>query len=292
MKHLIVGYGYCGYYLAKELLKQKHKIWTLSRHSMDERLLDNVNHITADVSSFVPDLDEMNVIHYMIAPPRDGQVDYILRQYLSLNKVKARKIIYYGSSGVYGCQEGQVTTETTPCNIKFDRQYRRLDAEKALIDYGEMHNLPVGLLRIAGIIGADRIPTDKVEYGSKVIKVSQAPWSNSIYIEDLVKASYLISKKLRTTSIFNISDGIANPLGSTHRLLAILMHINQVYEQDFDEAFENASPMGREFLISSKKLSIDKLKKFLGEELILTDKIEVLKQSLSLQLLNDEITAV
>ena len=73
MKHLIVGYGYCGYYLAQELLKQKHKIWTLSRSNDQARILENVNHLTADVSNYVPLLDDMNVVHYMIPPPKMGQ---------------------------------------------------------------------------------------------------------------------------------------------------------------------------------------------------------------------------
>lgn len=284
MKHLIVGYGYCGYYLAQELLKQKHKIWTLSRSNDQARILENVNHLTADVSNYVPLLDDMNVVHYMIPPPKMGKIDYILRQYLSLNKVKFRKIIYYGSSGVYGNQDGQITTETSLCDLKFDRQYRRLDSEKALTEYGAQNKLPVALLRIAGIIGPDRLPTQTVEQGGSVIKVAEAPWTNNIYIRDLVTITSALSKKLRTTTIFNVSDGIATPLGSTQRLLAILMHINQVFEQSFEEAWLSSSPMKREFLIGSKKLSIDKLSNFLGCELILTEKIQALKKSLTSQL--------
>lgn len=282
MKHLIVGYGYTGFYLAQALLEKKQRVWTVSRTLADSAKIKGVIHLKADIHRQPDILDmQVDVIHYLIPPLSKGRQDTALRQWLILNQTKTRKIIYYGSSGVYGDQQGMLVDEVTPCNLQFDRQYRRLDAETQLLNYGEKHDIAVILLRIAGIYGANRIPYQNIKKGICILKVSEAPWSNTIYVKDLVKIAILLATKLRRSNTFNISDGIATPMGSNHRLLAAIMQTYHVMEQSFEEIWAAASPMKKEFLSSSKKLSIEKLKKVLAKDLIFTDKVTALKESLA-----------
>lgn len=280
MKHLILGYGYCGYYLAQELLKQRHRVWTLSRNIKDDYLLDGVTHLQGDLFSNFCFSESVSVIHYLIPPQSAGKNDERIKQWLDSNTIQTKKIVYYGSSGVYGDQNGELTDENTPCILEFDRQHRRLDAERLLTAYGDAHNIPVLLLRIAGIMGPDRLPIQAILDKQSVIKVSEAPWSNTIYVKDLVKIALLAVNKIKKTSIYNVSDGIPTPMGSTQRLLAILMQLNRIYEKSFSEIYDEASEFKREFLMSSKKLSIDKLKKLLKSELELTEKVNAIKESL------------
>ena len=250
MKHLILGYGYCGYYLAQELLKQRHRVWTLSRNIKNEYLIEGVTHLQGDLSSNFCFSEPMGVIHYMIPPQSRGRNDELIKQWLNSNSIQTKKIVYYGSSGVYGDQNGELTNEDTPCALEFDRQYRRLDAERLLTAYGKAHNIPVLLLRIAGIIGPNRLPIQAILEKQSVIKVSEAPWTNTIYVQDLVKIALLVVNKIKKTSIYNISDGIATPMGSTQRLLTILMQLNRVYEKSFSEIYDESSEFKREFLMS------------------------------------------
>lgn len=281
MKHLILGYGYCGYYLANELLATKNKVWTVSRTLNDSYKLKRVEHLIADVFSHDFHFDKaIDVLHYMIPPQGEGKEDLALKKFLSQSKIQTRKIIYYGSSGVYGDHQGQIVNEQAECFLKYDRQYRRLNAEQQLFDFGRNHNVIIGLLRIAGIYGPNRIPDKNVTNGVKVLKVSQAPWTNNIYVKDLVRVSNQIAKKIRKSSVFNISDGIPTPMGSSHRVLAILMGGHPVYEENLNEILHISSPLKREFLMSSKKISIDKLKTFLGGNLYFRDKVAGLKEAL------------
>lgn len=280
MKHLILGYGYCGYYLAKELKNRRHKVWTVSRTLKEAYQIDNVLHIKADLEDNFILSEEMNVIHYMISPINKGTTDLLLRTWLKNNKIKTRKIIYYGSSGIYGDHQGAPVSEKSLCHLEFEKQYQRMDAEQRLMAYSIKHNITLGILRISGVLGPNRLPYRKILEGACIIKVSEAPWTNTIYVKDLVNIALAVTQKIRTSTTFNVSDGVPTPLGSTHRLLAILMKINRVYEQSFDEYYQKASPLKQEFLSSSKKISIEKLKKFLGNELGFTDKIDSLKESM------------
>jgi nucleoside-diphosphate-sugar epimerase len=289
MKHVIIGYGYTGMYLARQLVEQKHKIWTISRTLVDAMKVDGVTHLIQNACLGTVLDCEVDIVHYMIPPPRGGRTDSFLSEWLENNLIKTRKIIYYGSSGVYGDQSGELTDENATCNLQFDRQYQRLNAEEQLLSYGEEQNIVIGILRIAGIIGPDRIPNKRIINRESVIRVSQAPWSNTIFIYDLVNIALLVARKLRKNNIFNVSDGIANPMGSTHRLLSIIMGINTVFEESFEDILLKASPIKKEFLLSSKKLSIDKLKNFLGDDLVLTEKIEALKISLAESTTTDEV---
>lgn len=282
MKHFILGYGYCGYYLAQELLNQKHRVWTLSRSLKEEYILDGVTHLRGDLSQGICLPESMSVIHYLAPPDRNSKKDELLQSFLAVSKLETNKIIYYGSSGVYGDQEGALTDEKTPCLPEFERQYRRLDAEKQWMAYGEANDIPILLLRLSGMLGPNRLPIKQVLQGTPVIKVAEAPWTNSIYVKDLVKIAILAVNKTRKTSILNISDGIPTPMGSTQRLLAILMQHHRVYEKSFNEVYDESSEFKREFLMSSRKLSIEKLKKILKSDLVLTDKVNAIKESLLL----------
>lgn len=283
MKHLIIGYGYCGYYIAQQLINNGQQVITASR-SLDESLaLDNAQHLIVDVTAEPLSLTmPIDVIHYLIPPQKMGQQDEVMAAWLKQNQVMPRKILYYGSSGVYGNHDGQVVDEDSECLLQSNRQYRRLDAEQQIIQYGLSHKIIVCILRVAAILGPNRIPISKVLAGKSVLKVSEAPWTNSIYVKDLACIAEILSRKLRTAKVFNVSDGIPTPLGSSQRLLSIIMRVHSIYEESFEEVLAAASPMAKEFLLASKKLSNKRLSQYLGGDFCFTDKIEALKASLAL----------
>jgi len=120
MHHLILGYGYCGYYLAKELLNQGQSVTAVSRH-LDKKLkLSQLNHIAYDLNQGFQWMKPDSIIYYLIPPPSQGIEDVILRNFLTHSSIKAKKIIYFGSSAVYGNHHGEWVDEESSCLIEND----------------------------------------------------------------------------------------------------------------------------------------------------------------------------
>lgn len=268
MTDLIVGYGYCGYYLAQQLRAKQRKVITLSRHIDAEKKLPDVDHRQHDINTAFSSETEIDTLYYLVPPNRDGQQDTLLKKFLQHLR-PPQSIVYFGSSGVYGDQQGLWVDETTPCHVTHDRQRRRLDAET---QWAEFAKGPCTLLRVAGIYGPQRIPTTGARQQTPIIEPAQAPWINHIYVEDLVSAAIALSEKVQGVEIVNIADGEPLPMGGLQQKLATQLDCKPAPKQSFEEAYAEASEFKREFLTSSKRLSIEKLKKLLGNEFRVTDK--------------------
>ena len=136
MNNLIVGYGYCGYYLAHALLRKGHAVTVCSRTKPEPSFYyPGIDHYYIDVA--VKDQKtfehkKYDVVYYLIPPPRQGKKDLTLSAFLANTRFKTSAIVYFGSTGLYGNHNGQWVTETSDLHLETDRQYRRLDAEQQL----------------------------------------------------------------------------------------------------------------------------------------------------------------
>jgi nucleoside-diphosphate-sugar epimerase len=270
--HIIIGYGYCGYYLAKALLTKKEKVTAIARHQAFENAkLEGLNYLSANVEQPMTLNVQDAIIYYLIPPPKQGQHDGTLQTFIQQMQGVPEKIIYFGSSGVYGDQQGSWVDESSACNIKNNLQRRRLDAEAQWLAYAKKQNIPCIILRTSGIFGPGRLPLETVRQNQPIIKPEQAPWVNHIYVKDLVQIALLLSETCHQSSIYNISDGQPLPMGSLASYCAEMLNHPPLPMLDFDEIWAKASPMKKNFLSASKRLSIQALKSKLGDKLQLSD---------------------
>lgn len=279
MQHLILGYGYCGYYLAQELLAQGKKVTAISRHLDQAWSLPGMIHQAYDLQQPLQ-WDEESIVYYLIAPPAAGQHDSFLKQFLQQSTIKAKKIIYFGSSGVYGNHQGNWVTEESPCHIANDRQLRRRDAEQQWLAYGQQHGIATVLLRVAGIFGPDRLPVKAAQAQTPILEPQQAPCMNHIYVRDLVRIAYLLSQTTTKHSVFNVADGHPEPMGSLQQRVAALLQLAPAPCQSWADIWTNASPMKREFMQGSKRLCITRLEHVLQGHLSITNLADAVKNSL------------
>ncbi len=261
MKVLILGYGYSGYYCARKLLEHHHAVTAVSRSYPDKYFISDLNHIRSDIQDLTI-ASKIDAIIYCAPPLPLGVIDSLLSKTLIeiKNKNLIANIVYWGSSGVYGDHEGNWVDEDSKCNIKFDIQRRRLDAESQIQGFARENNIDWTIMRVAGMYGPDRLPkTNKA-----VIKTDQAPYSNMIYIKDAAKIaiSCLLSKK--HIGIINVCDGMPIKMGTLQRLIANKLKL-PINEKDYLEILQTSSPMLKYFLSSSKRLSNDKCKKHFSE---------------------------
>ena len=259
MKNLIVGYGYCGRYLANELIKKKNEVICWSRTKPKQ---ENIIHKLIDISKddFIIS-DYYENIFYLIPPPRLGQKDTLLECFISRLKTKPKNFIYFGSSGIYGNHGGKWVDEESQLHLIFDRQHRRLNAENQLKIFCENNHINLACLRIAGIYGPGRIPLNKIMQSKPIIRQDQAPYSNSIFVTDLVNLAYSITHKMHGINIYNVSDNHPNKMGFLQFLLAKKLSLESPIQISLQEYYDQATPMAREFLSSSKKISSNKIQK-------------------------------
>lgn len=280
MKHIIIGYGYTGYFLAKHLLESNESVTAFARSKEASYPLEKLDYQVYDCSK--AECIDMNdaYVYYLIPPPPSGQTDTLLQKFLKSQTSRPKRVYYFGSSGVYGDHHGEWVGEQSICQIQFDRQNRRLDAERQWSDYCNNKASTCIKLRISGIYGPERLPIQAVNNQQPVINPAQAPMSNHIYVIDLINIVLQLNKITMPSTTLNIADGIPMPMGSLQQQLSSMMGKPLASELDFEQVWEQSSPMKKEFLSSSKRLSIKLLQTTLKDKLKLTSIQNALKDSL------------
>ena len=261
--HVLVGYGYCASYLAKTLLDRGLKVVALSRQK-PSYLPPNLKHITIDIGNTAFDFPESSILYYFVPPLGDSIEDLSLRFFLSHLKNPPLKVIYVGSSGIYGDHQGHEVKETSPCYIKTKRQQQRQNHEQQFMQFASKQGIPCALLRTSGIFGPHRLPLEAVKAQTPVIFPEQAPLINHIDIFSL--ANILMHLGLGQTyhGILNIADGNPKPMGYIQQQCALLMNAPPAPYLSFSECYAQASPFKREFMEQNKYLSIQRLQQLLS----------------------------
>lgn len=246
MEHVFFGYGYCAKFLAKLLPNGI----AISRREHPE-----INFIQHDILSPGLKLPRDYVMYYFIPPSASHDEDIILKSCLSNLPHPPQKIIYIGSSGIYGDHQGKLIDETARCNIRSSRQRSRQSAETLLSNYAQQHNIACALLRVAGIYGPERLPLTQ----TPVINPEEAPLINHIFVEDLAKILELFGTRVTYHGILNIADGEPHPMGYLQQQVAIKYALPMPEIISFENAWADASEMKKEFMSQNKQLSIQRL---------------------------------
>lgn len=262
MKHVIVGCGYSGGFLAQSLLAHGRQVIAISKRSKPMFSNPLLTHVTLDITTQpLPNLCEGCCLHYFVPPQSEGKKDTRLQAFLTLNSTVAfHKVLYCSSSGVYGDHQGRLVKEDAECHLQFDRQYRRLNAEQQWDNFCTQKNIPLFILRPGGIYGPNRLPLDACKKQIPVMSKAVAPLINHIYVADLALIMRLLSERSSIAGVFNVSDGTPIPMGQLQQCLANILKVQAAAEVDFKTLWDEASPMKREFLSASKQLNIQKLR--------------------------------
>lgn len=280
MHHLIIGYGYCGYYLAQHLLAQQQTVTVLSRHIDKTMHLVGINHLIHDIKEPFNWQEKETCLYYLIPPTAQSHSDLLLEQFLTQSSIEASRVIYFGSSGVYGDHHGEWVNEESPCLLIQPRQYGRINAERQWLAFCKQQAIPCTLLRIAGIYGPGRLPIKAAISVEPLINPHEAPYTNSIYVNDLAEIAYQLACTSQITATFNIADGVPQPMGTLQRLVAEELNLPSNFAS-LESVWQTASPMKREFMSASKRLLIDHLKTTLEHSLKLTPLKEAIRESLA-----------
>ncbi|HUA67329.1 MAG TPA: NAD-dependent epimerase/dehydratase family protein, partial [Candidatus Saccharimonadales bacterium] len=168
MKCLIIGCGYIGLPLGKELVRSGHDVFGLRRSAAAEIELKSagIRPLLGDVTkleTLIPLPHEFDWIVNCVAS-RGGTAEDYRRIYLQgtqhliqwLSATPLGKFVYTSSTSVYGQTDGSLVKETSATEPKAETAKILLETEKLLLAATAERKFPAMILRVAGIYGPDR----------------------------------------------------------------------------------------------------------------------------------------
>jgi nucleoside-diphosphate-sugar epimerase len=224
----------------------------------------------AGSSVLAPAIEQATVLLVSIAPDRDIDPALAHLRAAIAAAPRLKSIVYLSTVAVYGNHDGRWVDETTPVTRALTRAASRIDAEGAWGALGESHDLPVTVIRIAGIYGpgANALETVKAGRARRIIKPGQL--FNRIHVADLAQT---IDKAMeaaltrRAGGIFNAADDEPSAPGDPILFAATLLGVAPPPEIAFEEAKKTMSPVALSFYGESKRVRNDRIKSVLGVSL-------------------------
>lgn len=198
---LIIGCGYLGLRVARQLLADGQRVFGTTRCRDRAEVLshEGIEPILADVLDG-PSLDQLPTVDrvlYCVGYDRAAglpiELVYIegLRHTLGRLSSRAKRLVYAGSTGVYGDREGDWVDEHTPEAPETRSGRACLKAEHILKEFSETSAIPVTILRFSGLYGPNRLMRREAIRAGQPIEADPQAYLNLVHIEDAVSASVL-----------------------------------------------------------------------------------------------------
>lgn len=199
MKILILGLGWLGRDIALKLASLNHEIIGTKRNI--DHSMNNIDQISWTSENNLPKNLSADVCIITLTPSAITDLKKFHENLILLSKIGVKKFIYTSSSGIYEGLEGVVDEQS---KIKLDtvRIKKLYDIEQIVLK----QNNPV-VLRLAGLVGDDRIPA-RFLAGKKDVSGAKQK-INMVHKNDVINIVILL---LNTN--FN---GVMNLVASAHQ---------------------------------------------------------------------------
>jgi nucleoside-diphosphate-sugar epimerase len=219
MRVLIVGCGYVGLPLGKELVRRGHQVFGLRRSLLAEAELQaaGIVPLHADItdSASLEKLPrDFDWVVNCTASGGGGANDY-RKVYLEGNRnliswlaaAPPKKFVYTSSTSVYAQNDGSVVTENSPTEPAADTAKVLVETEKLLLAAVAERKFPAVVLRVAGIYGPGRGHSFKQFLRSEArIEGDGARWLNMIHRDDLIGVIIAALERGTPGETYNAAD--------------------------------------------------------------------------------------
>jgi len=219
------------------------------------------------------------VLYYLVPPPGGGTTDTRARNFIEIlmNGPAPGKLIYISATSVYSEAGGGVVTEESPAEPQSAMGRRRLDAERAFLDYGAKAGVPVVILRVSGIYGPGRLPLMQVSQGQPLLREEESGPSNRIHADDLAAVCLAAAELGQGGEVFNVSDGHPSSMTSYFNACADLLGYPRQPQVSMAEARRVMSPLMLSYVSESRIVDNSRMLERLGIQLIYPDMLDGLK---------------
>ncbi len=281
-KILIVGFGDIGKRVAR-LLSKSHQIHALVRKSpgigLGRRL--GVRTVVGDLSRRyrLPDLaNRFDTIFHFAPPPGRGTRDIHTRNLLrALAPAKTRRamltrrargrIVYISTTGVYGDRAGAWVDESTRPAPDSARGLRRLDSERAILEFGRRHQFDSFILRAPGIYASDRLPVARIRTGTPALIEAEDVYTNHIHADDLAQLCVQAMQTRRRGMVVNAVDDTNMRMGEFFDAVADAFGLPRPPRVNREQARCLLSPAMLSFMQESRRIRNARLKRRLKARL-------------------------
>jgi nucleoside-diphosphate-sugar epimerase len=171
---------------------------------------------------------------------------------LSGARMLPRRLVYISTSGVYGDCAGARVGESRPVNPGTPRAARRVDAERAVSEWG------------AAIYAADRLPIERLTRGTPVLREEDDVYTNHVHADDLAAICVRALEADAPPGIYNAADDSELRMGEWFDLVADRFGLARAPRVSRAEAARVISPMLLSFMSESRRLVNRRMKEALG----------------------------
>jgi nucleoside-diphosphate-sugar epimerase len=203
------------------------------------------------------------VIH-SAPPPATGSWDSRTRRLVAVlkrGKSKPRRLVYIGTTGVYGDCGGDRVPESRPRRATSPRATRRVDAEQQLRAWGASGQCRVSILRAPGIYAANRLPLERLRKGLPLLHAAEDSHTNHIHAEDLARACITALHRGSANRSYNLCDDSTLPMGDWFDLLADNFDLPRAPRVSRAEAEATLPAMQWSFMRESRRLLNTRMKR-------------------------------
>lgn len=280
MKHIsIIGCGFVGKELSHLLSEAAVSFDAVvsSEESKQQLVEDQITTEALDLdkpkqrTELIDSLARKRVI-YMVPPQKKGTEDERVKALLQAWRGKAfpEKVVYISTTAVYGNSDGEWVDESTPVNPKSERGKRRLDAEQSWSVWCSDNQIPLVILRVAGIYSPNRLPRKNIEEKKPLLREEQAGLSNRVHVTDLVRVCKQVLLN-EFEGLLNVSDGHPTNMSNYFNCVADYLNLPRQPQISRKEAEKQLSSEMLSYLNDSRKISVEKLKRELQFEFLYPD---------------------
>lgn len=277
MNTLILGCGYLGQRVAARYLKDGIAITGAVRSRRSAERLEK-----RGVVPLLVDLDRKSLQHFpaaggrlfhFIPPAAEGSIDSRTANLVNgfRSQGSPRRLVYLSTTGVYGNCAGDWVDESRLPAPELPRALRRWDAEQSLHIWSRQSGCELVILRVAGFYGPGKLPLERLRRRLPMVCQEEAPFSNRIHIDDLVRVCVAAMERGRTGEVYNISDGHPTTMTDYFDRIADLAGLARAPKIPLKEARRQLSPGMLSYMQESRRLLNGKMLDELGISLQFPD---------------------
>jgi nucleoside-diphosphate-sugar epimerase len=204
-----------------------------------------------------------DLVLHLAPPPGDGTTDRRTRNLIAAlgrGKSLPRRLVYVGTTGVYGDCGGARIDETRPLNPTNARAVRRVDAERRLRAWGRGNGVAVSILRAPGIYAADRLPLERLEKGMPALAERDDGYTNHIHADDLAAACIAALRRGGANRAYNAVDDSDLKMGEWFDRVADAFALPRPPRIARAEAERTLPPLLMSFMRESRRIGNRRLK--------------------------------
>ena len=282
----VAGTGYVGARLAARLAERGCRVLAGRREppspgSLPQGVIPFA--LDLDAGTGLAPLAAADVV--VCAVPPAGSPDRDLRSErlaAALARHSPRQLIYLSTTGGYGDRSGAEIGETDPPAPRTERARRRLAAEACWRRFGAEGRARVQIIRVAGIYGPGRLPTERVRSGEALrVAWPETRYTNTIHVDDLVSLILRTMVRGRPNRVYNACDGAERRQGALLETVAAELGVALAPPLTPEAAYRELSPMRLSFLEESRRCRADRAMAELGWRPRYTDLSEGVRASLA-----------